>query len=143
MERFSYAGTPCCDVGCEITLMFLRAAHQKGRDACDTNAAPDVSHQVIDSGCIADLLFAQPAHGHGGEGHKDEATRKAIEHIRHDDGHHGHLEIDATQQDGRVAEYRETDCQHQTFIDIPDQYPCHRSEEHTSELQSLRHLVCR
>src|ERR1035437_7996968 len=63
MERFSYAGTPCCDVGCEITLMFLRAAHQKGRNACDTNAAPDVSHQVIDSGCIADLLFAQRAHG--------------------------------------------------------------------------------
>ena len=76
------------DVGGQVILVGLRAAHQKGGDRGNADAASDVAHQVVDAGGIADLLLAQAAHAHGGERNKDEAHGAAVEEVGHDDRSH-------------------------------------------------------
>ena len=42
---------------------------------------PDVAHQVLDAGGVADLIVAQRAQADGGQRHKNEAGAKAAEQI--------------------------------------------------------------
>ena len=104
VEHLNHRGISSCNVCRQIILMDLSAAHEEGGDARDADAASDVPHEVVDASRITNFFLAQPAHGHGGEGNKDEAASEAIDEVRQGDGSHRNVKIDMTQQQSRVAE---------------------------------------